>query len=187
MHACVCVHLSVCVCVWPRKAKWCKWNRLKERKAIQTYPNKWVKCWAILMLSLTAINQNPPTASVVMYDCVLIATYTVKYCEEANKFTHYNSLVQTESYKRTWAIKILAALCIGHILRQMQLKSKQINPPSRYLLTLCNSNTVWLTLCCCHGANIAGGVNKRNGGFWLANFSVTASELWYTDHANLKE
>lgn len=64
-------------------------------------PNKWVKCWAILMLSLTAINQNPPTASVVMYDCVLIATYTVKYCEEANKFAHYNSLVHTESYKHT--------------------------------------------------------------------------------------
>lgn len=160
MHACVCLNLCVCVCVRPRRAKWCKWNRLKERKAIQMCPNKWVKCWAILMLSLTAINQHPPTASVVMYDCVLIATYTVKYWEEANKFAHYNSLMHTQSHTNTQAINILAALCIGHISRQMQLKSKRINPPSRYLLSPCNSNTVWLTLSCCHGAQIAGGVNK---------------------------
>lgn len=180
MHACVCVHLSVCVSAWPRKAKWCKWNRLKERKAIQVCPNKWVKCWAILMPSLTAINQHPPTASVVMYDCVLIAR------KHTNAPTLTLSHTQSHTNKHTRVINTLAVLCTGHILKQMQLKSKRINPPSRYLLMLCNSNTVWLTLCCCHGAQIAGGVNDSNGGLWLAVFSVTASEMWFTDPANLK-
>jgi len=47
------------------------------------------------MWSLAAINQHLPTARVMMYDRVLIATCTVKYCEEANKFAHYNSLAHT--------------------------------------------------------------------------------------------
>lgn len=167
-NACVCMHLSVCVCVCDPE------NQIDASGTEREKSNPHVSQQMGKMLGYfnAELNSNKPASTHSKRGDVWLCAE----CNLHSKILRGSTqmcplkLSRTHSHKNTWAINIQAALCIGHISKQMKLKSKRINPPSRYLLMLCNSSTVWLTLCCCHGAQIAGGVNERNSRLWLAFF-----------------